>query len=134
MYEPRRTADICEVAHSKDGLRSVGALIRNKRTSAGLTQGALANRAGLSAKYVSEIERGTRDVPFSTLHAIVESGLGLTLEVAFPTKPTPRSGTTRPPLPRQIAEVARQLAELPEAERTAVVRIVRDLIALASGD
>lgn len=120
------------MASSKDALRSVGALIRNKRSSAGLTQGTLAIRAGLSAKYVSEIERGTRDVPFSTLHAIVESGLGLTLEVAFPTKPSSRSGTTRPPLPRQIDEMARQLAELPDEDRLAVVRIVRDLIALAS--
>jgi transcriptional regulator with XRE-family HTH domain len=120
------------VAQSKDALRSVGALIRTKRTSAGLTQHTLASRAGLSAKYVSEIERGTRDVPFSTLHAIVESGLGLTLEVAFPIKATPRSGTTRPPLPRPIDEVARQLAALPDEERNAVVRILRDLIALAT--
>jgi len=122
------------MASAKDGLRALGQLIRQRRGAAGLTQDQLGKRAGIVGKYVSEIERGTRDVPFSTLHAIVESGLGLTLEVAFPTKPTPRSGTTRPPLPRQIAEVARQLAELPEAERTAVVRIVRDLIALASGD
>jgi transcriptional regulator with XRE-family HTH domain len=121
-----------DVSQSKDALRSVGTLIRAKRTSAGLTQHAVAKRAGLSAKYVSEIERGTRDVPFSTLHAIVESGLGLTLEVAFPVKPTPRSGTTRPPLPKPIDDVARQLLDLPNDDRTAVLSIIRDLIALAS--
>lgn len=113
----------------KDALKSVGTLIRAKRTSAGLTQHALAKRAGLSDKYVSEIERGTRDIPFSTLHAIVESGLGLTLEVGFPAK---GRSPTRPPLPKAVDELARLIAELPGETRVEVIAIVRDIIKLAA--
>jgi transcriptional regulator with XRE-family HTH domain len=116
------------VVPPKDALKSVGSLIRAKRTSAGLTQHALATRAGLSDKYVSEIERGTRDIPFSTLHAIVESGLGLTLEVGFPTK---GRSPTRPPMPKAVDELARLIAELPAETRGEVIAIVRDIIKLA---
>jgi len=103
-------------------------LIRAKRTSAGLTQHALAGRAGLSDKYVSEIERGTRDIPFSTLHAIVESGLGLTLEVSFPAK---GRSPTKPPMPKAVEDLARLIAELPPESRAEVITIVRDILKLA---
>ena len=60
-------------------LRAVGEQIRSARLAANLTQTQLGERAGLVGKYVSEIERGTRDVPLSTLQALVERGLGFRL-------------------------------------------------------
>ncbi len=41
-----------------------GALLRRQRRAAGLTQEALAARAGLSARGVSDLERGTRRHPY----------------------------------------------------------------------
>ena len=101
--------------------------------AAGLTQQQLGKRAGIVGKYVSEIERGTRDIPFSTLHAIVEDGLGLRLDVRFaaesggrgakPAAPLPRS-----PLPRSIEMLARAIAELPADRRSAVLTLVRTVV------
>jgi transcriptional regulator with XRE-family HTH domain len=99
--------------------------------AAGLTQRALASRAGLSGKYVSEIERGTRDVPFSTLHALVERGLGLALDVSF----LARGGRRAPDRPRQsraVEDLAERIAGLEPALRRQVVKLAREIVALAS--
>jgi transcriptional regulator with XRE-family HTH domain len=114
---------------SSDDLREqLGNMIRARRLAAGLTQAELATRAGLGAKYVSEIERGTRDVPLSTLRAIVHAGLGLQLDVRFDLG---KGRTAERPLPRAIAELARAIAELPEASRREVLAIVRAAVRLA---
>ncbi len=56
---------------------TLGDLLREYRTAAGLTQGALAEKAGLSEQAVSLLERGTRRRPRpSTVHALAEA-LGL---------------------------------------------------------
>jgi len=115
-----------------ESLRALGDLIRLTRTSNGLTQQALGERAGLGGKYVSEIERGTRDLPFSTLHALVEHGLSLRLEISFPHRATSRA-STHPPLPRAIEELARKLATLPRERQRAVVALVKVVLRLASG-
>lgn len=106
-------------------LRALGHLIRARRVAAGLTQSALGRKAGIVGKYVSEIERGNRDVPFSTLRAIVEDGLGLSLDVRFEAKGSHRS-TSMP----AIAPELREIAELPPESRKAVLAIVRSLLAL----
>ncbi|GAB3809734.1 XRE family transcriptional regulator [Kribbella italica] len=55
----------------------LGELLREFRTAAGLTQGALAEKAGLSEQAVSLLERGTRRRPrVSTVRALAEA-LGL---------------------------------------------------------
>ena len=43
-----------------------GQLLKRYRTSAGLTQEALAERAGLSARGISDMERGLRRAPIVT--------------------------------------------------------------------
>lgn len=43
------------------------------RTLAGLEQRELARKVGISASYMSEIEKGTRSVKAATLHAIAEA-------------------------------------------------------------
>ncbi|MBX3160643.1 MAG: helix-turn-helix domain-containing protein [Deltaproteobacteria bacterium] len=111
-------------------LARLGSLLRARRTSAGWTQREVALRADLSPKYISEIERGTRDVPINTLRAIVEDGLGLAVDIRFP----PRAGAAvaRDALPRPVDEVARLVADLPEDRRAEVVRLIRALVKLAA--
>lgn len=109
--------------------RSLGELIRTSRVAAGLTQEELGARAGIVGKYVSEIERGTRDVPLSTLLSIVE-GLGLSLDIRFQQR-TGAPQPQRPPLPRPVDEVARLIAEVAPEQRGKVLAIVRSVISLA---
>ncbi|MFN0249145.1 MAG: helix-turn-helix domain-containing protein [Kofleriaceae bacterium] len=106
-------------------LRALGQLIRVRRVSAGLTQAALGRKAGIVGKYVSEIERGNRDIPFSTLRRVVEDGLGLSLDVRFEAKGAHRASPL-PPIPPELREVA----ELPAESRKAVLAVIRGLLAL----
>src|SRR5215216_5060835 len=51
-----------------------GELLRRLRVAAGLTQEALAERAGLSARGVSDLERGVRSAPRrDTLRLLIEA-------------------------------------------------------------
>jgi transcriptional regulator with XRE-family HTH domain len=57
-----------------DGLRSFGALLRRHRLAAGLSQEELAERAGLSRRGVSDLERGERRTPhLSTVRRLTEA-------------------------------------------------------------
>ena len=118
------------MASAKDGLHSIGELIRARRAAANLTQAQLGKRAGIVGKYVSEIERGTRDIPYSTLHAIVEDGLDLHLDIRFGAVAEGRGVKPPPPLPRAIEQLARTIAELPPEPRATVLAIVRTVLRL----
>jgi len=106
-------------------LRSLGALIRANRINAGLTQAALGDRAGIVGKYVSEIERGTRDVPMSTLLSIVEAGLQMQLDVGIRDK---SEMSHQRALPVQLDA---EIAKLPADVRAKVVTVVREVVELA---
>lgn len=112
---------------SSELLAVVGKSIRAAREAAGLTQARLGSRSGIEGKYVSEIERGTRNLPLSTLHAIVKKGLGLELEVRLGDagKPGPV------PLPAAIESVARAIHALPPRQQRAVLGIIELIVALA---
>ncbi|HEY4059598.1 MAG TPA: helix-turn-helix transcriptional regulator [Kofleriaceae bacterium] len=118
------------MAASTSALRTLGQAIRARREAAGLTQAQLGKRAGIVGKYVSEIERGNRDVPFSTLRAIVEDGLGLTLDVRFESHGNgngKKNGNGKhPTLPPEL----RQVAELPADRRRAALAVIRALLAI----
>jgi transcriptional regulator with XRE-family HTH domain len=105
-------------------LVAVGDLIRSSRNSAGLTQRALGERAGIVGKYVSEIERGTRDVPLSTIVAIVERGLQMRLSIKFERV----DGTVKPHA--QLDELADSISELPEETRTKILELALALVEL----
>jgi transcriptional regulator with XRE-family HTH domain len=64
-------------------LRRVGARLRELRTERGLTQDAVAERAGLVPHYISYIEAGKNNLPLCTLRALVEDGIGATLGELF---------------------------------------------------
>lgn len=48
-----------------------------------LTQDALAERAGLTAKYLSEVENGHVNPSLKVLHALANEGLGVTISELF---------------------------------------------------
>jgi transcriptional regulator with XRE-family HTH domain len=114
-------------------LRALGEQIRTTRIAAGLTQNEVGKRAGIVGKYVSEIERGTRDVPLSTLRAVVERGLGLRLELELCPKHGSRPRVRLPPLPPGVEEVARAVADLSSEDRSRVLAIVKTLVGLVKG-
>jgi transcriptional regulator with XRE-family HTH domain len=116
---------------TRDGLlRGVGQQVRGAREASDLTQENLGKRAGIGGKYVSEIERGTRDLPLSTLQAIVESGLGLKLDIEFRAKNGSKPRIQLPPLPSAVEEVARAIAALKGEERQQVLSLVRGILGL----
>ncbi len=57
----------------RDELRRLGDRIREQRRSHGLTQEALAESLDLSVAYVSLIERGGRNPPYTTVVAIARA-------------------------------------------------------------
>ncbi len=56
----------------------VGQVLRDRRTARGETQRVVADRAGISVQYLSEIERGRKE-PSSEMLAAVGGALGLPL-------------------------------------------------------
>ncbi|MBV9322340.1 MAG: helix-turn-helix transcriptional regulator [Chloroflexi bacterium] len=62
---------------SRDGGQAFGALLQRHRLAAGLSQAELAERAGLSQRGISDLERGLRRAPYpATLRRLAEA-LGL---------------------------------------------------------
>jgi transcriptional regulator with XRE-family HTH domain len=120
-------------------LRSLGQQVRERRAALSLTQDQLGKKAGIVGKYVSEIERGTRDLPVSTLVAVIEQGLGLRLELTI----GPRNGnghgngngnggrhdSRQPPAP-SVEEIAKGIAALSPERRHRILAIIRALIEL----
>ena len=60
-----------------DPVADFALLLRRHRVAAGLTQEALAARAGLSARGISDLERGVRRVPQRETVRLLATGLGL---------------------------------------------------------
>jgi transcriptional regulator with XRE-family HTH domain/tetratricopeptide (TPR) repeat protein len=107
-----------------------GALLRRYRLTAGLTQELLAERAGVSARAISDLERGTRRAPRADTLALLATALNLAapargaLEAAARPLDHP-SALTRPARPRglllplvgrahELALLTRHLAASPE--------------------
>lgn len=63
-----------------DQAATFGSLLRRYRTAAGLTQGQLAERAGMSERAISDLERGARTKPWQDTVALLAGALGLTDE------------------------------------------------------
>ncbi|PWG78706.1 helix-turn-helix domain-containing protein [Pararcticibacter amylolyticus] len=61
----------------------IGALIQEARLEKGLTQEELAIKIGTTKSYISKIENNVKEVRFSTLQKIIETGLGGRLELSI---------------------------------------------------
>ena len=110
-----------------DGERAFGSRLRRHRQAAGLSQEELAERAGLSARGISDLERGVRRSPYPvTVRALAKAlGLDATAQARLLAAVQLRSGvpeapgpTASPPIPlssfvgreREVAEIGRLLA------------------------
>ncbi len=68
----------CEVASRNNELAALGQKIRHLRQERNITQGELAFRCGLHRTYLTDVERGARNLTFSSL-LVIARGLGLTI-------------------------------------------------------
>lgn len=61
----------------------IGALLHQARLEKGLTQEELADKVGTTKSYISKIENNIKEARLSTLHKIVEVGLGGHIELSI---------------------------------------------------
>lgn len=61
----------------------IGALLKEARKKAGLTQEELAQRSGTTKNYISRIENNKSDIELKTLRKIIELGLGKELRIGI---------------------------------------------------
>src|SRR5436305_12195998 len=61
---------------TRSGTTAFGTVLRSMRLAAGLSQGALAERAGLSEKAVGALERGDRMIPRPATVVLLADALG----------------------------------------------------------
>lgn len=117
-------------------LFELGARLRALREARGWTLADLAERAGFGAAYLSEIERGRKNVPFLSL-SVIASALGLPLDETLRGVGEERRGAsiareTEARLPQHVEALARDLATLPAGRRRAVLAAVRAFLRAAS--
>jgi transcriptional regulator with XRE-family HTH domain len=90
MSEPKAHAE-------RAGPPPFGELLRRHRLAAGLTQEDLAERAGLSARGISDLERGARSHPYQETVRLLADALALdgAERVALLQSSIPRCGCSR---------------------------------------
>ncbi len=103
-------------------LRQLGQRLRELRVAADLTQEQLAEAAGITAKYLSEVESGQVNASIKVLHALSEQGLQIPLAAFF------NFSVGIDEAKAAVEEVARLLSAQPEAERQRVLRVLRALV------
>ena len=76
----------------------LGGLLRRHRDAAGLTQEELAERAGISSRTISDVERGLRDGVFRDTAARIAVALGLAGDERIRFEAVARGGRLPTPL------------------------------------
>lgn len=61
----------------------LGAMLKQARKEANLTQEELAEKTGTKKSYISRIERGLSDIQVSTYYKLIEIGLGKNLNISI---------------------------------------------------
>jgi ribosome-binding protein aMBF1 (putative translation factor) len=61
----------------------LGAMLKEARVEANLTQEELAEKTGTKKSYISRIERGLSDIQISTYYKLIEIGLGKHLNISI---------------------------------------------------
>lgn len=61
----------------------LGAMLKEARKEANLTQEQLAEKTGTKKSYISRIETGKSDIQLSTFYKLIEIGLGKTLSISI---------------------------------------------------
>jgi predicted ATPase/transcriptional regulator with XRE-family HTH domain len=121
------------------GAESFGALLRRHRVEAALSQAALAERAGLSTRAVSDLERGVKQRPYLETVRLLTDALGLDpaqrAALATAARPSVRSNDAVTPA-HAAAHRPRSALPIPltsligrETDVTAVCALLRDPVA-----
>ena len=61
----------------------LGAMLKEAREQAHITQQELADKIGTKKSYISRIERGKSDIQLSTYQRLIEIGLGRSLQISI---------------------------------------------------
>jgi transcriptional regulator with XRE-family HTH domain len=61
----------------------LGAILKQARKEANLTQEELAIKTGTKKSYISRIETGKSDIQLSTFYRLIEIGLGKSLNISI---------------------------------------------------
>ena len=94
---------------SADSRKELGLRIRRLRGQKGLTAKALAEMAGLSASYLSEVEKGISAISTEKLQRIAKE-LGLTLDqLVSRSEPTPQAVSNVMQIPLTLSQAAEEL-------------------------
>lgn len=91
----------------EETLKEIGTRIRSRRNERGLTQESLANMAGVSKSFVSEVEAGQRGASGLKYLAIADA---LDVEVQWLLR-----GIEQPTTPIAAAKIPREVSEVAEA-------------------
>jgi transcriptional regulator with XRE-family HTH domain len=114
---------------------SFGELLRQRRLAAGLTQEALAERAGVSAKAISDLERNPDRTPRLDTVGLLAGALGPGERTALLAAARPHADGTRTPGERPVVGVPGIPRPLtPLIGRAGVAEAVTRLLRLAEGD
>lgn len=98
----------------------LGARLRAERVRASVTQREIAERAGVSAKYLSRIELG-QVTPSLYVAARVALAVGVSLDSLV-------GGPIAKPSPRRFDRLARLLRDASDEEVARIARIVREVL------
>jgi len=101
---------------TQKALRRFGSRIRQLRESRGMTQEELAERCGLSQKFVSQLERGAKTPSFETILVLSRQGFGLRASRVL-------EGVD-PDVADQATEIDASLDDVPERFAKAITRAV----------
>ena len=97
---------------------NVARRLRVFRNAANFTQDALARRAGLAAKYISEIENGHANPSIAVLARLVEQGLDMPIAKFFDEPEELRA---------DLMQIESIFAAMPAATRRIALRVMRAL-------
>jgi transcriptional regulator with XRE-family HTH domain len=95
----------------KSEASTLGTLMKKFRQDAGMNQAKLAERAGLSPAYISELEGGTATRPSGQVLLQLANALGVTIADLLDKKPT------GPEVPSEIPESLAEFARLRKLKR-----------------
>lgn len=114
--------------------KTLGIRLRGRRQQLRLTQDDVATRAGFSSKYISEIERGCRDMPLSTLCRIVEDGLEWRIDEAlFGLTSKDTINTHEDTVSPMVQKLAMDIAALPEGQQYQLVEVMSGVLKMLDG-
>jgi transcriptional regulator with XRE-family HTH domain len=91
-------------AMAREAIPAFGELLRDLRRAAGLTQEELAERAGLAARTISDLERGFRRSPYKRTVELLAAALELDAEDQRRLLRAARRGATQPEVADPLVE------------------------------